>query len=112
MTPEMNLLGNKNALSNIFIRIKDERTPCGNFLFRLDQMTLVSVIDNKGLTPLLEVSGGHVEPSVTYEQFIDFITFVIRDASVSDNEIKIYELVINEETVRELAPRTEKIFTR
>lgn len=112
MTPEMNLLGNKNALSNIFIRIKDERTPCGNFFFRLDQMTLVSVIDNKGLTPLLEVSGGYVEPSVTYEQFIDFITFVIRDSSVSNNEIKIYELVINEETVRELAPRTEKTFTR
>lgn len=108
MTSEMNLQGTKKALSNIFIRIKDERTPHGNFFFRLDQLTFVSVIDNKGLTPLLVVSGEHIDPSVSYEQFIDFITFVINDVNKSGDDIKTHELIINNETVRELNHRTEK----
>ncbi|EES0251597.1 hypothetical protein FYF91_000001, partial [Escherichia coli] len=76
------------ALSNVFIRIKDKRTPCGNYFFRLDKLDCVSLADNSGLTPLIEVTGGYVEPSVTYEQFMSFLFQVFDDVSNGDNSIR------------------------
>lgn len=109
MTPQTAIFNEKSKATNIFIRIKDERTPFGNIFFRLDQLTSVSVVDNSGLTPLLKVSDGYFEPSVTYEQFIDFINSVINDVNNSEDGLKIYELVVNDKTVREQHSRTEKI---
>ncbi|MEB0965650.1 hypothetical protein [Citrobacter braakii] len=94
------------ALSNVFIRIKDKRTPCGNYFFRLDKLDCVSVVNNSGLTPLLEVTGGYIDPSVTYEQFMNFLFQVFDDVSKGDNSIKVYELMVDEETVRDVPPRT------
>ena len=99
------------ALSNVFIRIKDKRTPCGNYFFRLDKLDCVSLADNSGLTPLIEVTGGYVEPSVTYEQFMSFLFQVFDDVSNGDNSIRIYELMADEETVRDVPPRTRKTIT-
>lgn len=99
------------GLSNVFVRIRDKRTPFGNSFFRLDKLDCISLPDNSGLTPLLEVSGGYIEPSVTYEQFMDFITRIFKDLSEGDNSIKIYELDVDEETVREVPTRTRKKMT-
>ncbi|HCJ7431188.1 hypothetical protein CJ200_02930 [Citrobacter freundii] len=99
------------ALSNVFIRIKDTRTPCGNYFFRLDKLDCVSLADNSGLTPLIEVTGGYVEPSVTYEQFMSFLFQVFDDVSKGDNSIRVYELIVDEETVRDVPPRTRKTIT-
>lgn len=97
-----------SGLSNVFIHIKDKRTPVGNYFFRLDKLECVSIINNSGLTPLLEVAGGSFDPSISYEQFINFITKVFEDVSESDNSIKVYELIVDENTVRETEPRTYK----
>lgn len=102
---------NETALSNVFIRITDKIAPCGNYFFRLDKLDCVSVADNSGLTPLLEVTGGYIEPSVTYEQFIIFMMQVFNDISESDNSIKIFELIIDEETVRDVTSRTRRKIT-
>lgn len=102
------LTDSHTGLSNVFISIKDKRTPCGNFFFRLDKLNFVSAVNNTGLTPLLEVEGSYIEPSVTYEQFMDFIMQVFKDISESDNSIKIYELVVDEGTVRDVPPRIWK----
>ncbi|MHB2063503.1 hypothetical protein ACX64M_00925 [Serratia marcescens] len=91
-------------VSNVYIRIKDERTPAGNFFFRLDQLKCVSIINNSGLTPLLEVSNGYIDPSVTYVQFINFLIDSIADANKHENKIRVYDLIINDETVREITP--------
>ncbi|PAX80023.1 MULTISPECIES: hypothetical protein [Citrobacter] len=99
------------GLSNVFIHIKDKRTPCGNYFFRLDKLDSVSLAGNFGLTPLLEVADGYIEPSVTYEQFMDFIFKVFSDISENDNSIRIYELIVDEETVRDVPPRTRKTMT-
>ncbi|HGU2723723.1 TPA: hypothetical protein ACM9CE_000128 [Escherichia coli O103:H2] len=92
-------------------KIKDKRTPCGNYFFRLDKLDCVSLADNSGLTPLIEVTGGYVEPSVTYEQFMSFLFQVFDDVSNGDNSIRIYELMVDEETVRDVPPRTRKTIT-
>ncbi|EER9220520.1 hypothetical protein ACNDDM_002964, partial [Escherichia coli] len=89
----------------------DKRTPCGNYFFRLDKLDCVSLADNSGLTPLIEVTGGYVEPSVTYEQFMSFLFQVFDDVSNGDNSIRIYELMVDEETVRDVPPRTRKTIT-
>ncbi|MFU0931418.1 hypothetical protein ACM26E_11505 [Kluyvera cryocrescens] len=99
------------GLSNVFIRIKDKRTPSGNYFFRLDKLDCVSLAGNLGLTPLLKVADGYVEPSVTYEQFMDFIFKVFSDIPENDNSIRIYELIADEETVRDVPPRTTKNLT-
>ncbi|MDL4913094.1 MAG: hypothetical protein QRY16_04600 [Enterobacterales bacterium endosymbiont of Blomia tropicalis] len=91
-------------VSNVYIRIKDERTPAGNFFFCLDQLKCVSIINNSGLTPLLEVSNGYIDPSVTYVQFINFLINSIADANKHENQIRVYDLIINDETVREITP--------
>jgi len=96
------------GLSNVFIQIKDKRTPHGNFFFRLDKLECVSMISNSGLTVLLEVADGYLDPSVTYEQFMSFIIQVFEDISDSDNSIKIYELIADDKTVREIPSRTIK----
>lgn len=102
------LADSHTGLSNVFIRIKDKRTPCGNYFFRLDKLNCVSLADNSGLTPLIEVTGAYIEPSVTYEQFMCFIIQVFNDISENDSSIKIYELIVDEKTVRDVPPRTEK----
>lgn len=96
------------GLSNVFIHIKDKRTPHGNFFFRLDKLECVSIISNSGLTVLLEVADGYLDPCVTYETFMSFIIQVFEDISESDNSIKIYELIADDETVREIPSRTIK----
>lgn len=105
------LSDSNTGLSNVFIRIRDKRTPCGNYFFRLDKLDSVSLAGNIGLTPLLKVAGGYVEPSVTYEQFMDFIIKVFRDIPECDNSIRIYELIVDEDTVRDVLPRTRKTMT-
>jgi len=99
------------GLSNVFIRIKDKRTPCGNYFFRLDKLNCISINDNSGLTPLLEVTTGYISPSVSYEQFMNFMMQVFSDISESDSGIKIYELIVDEETVRDIPSRTRKTIT-
>ena len=105
------LSDNHTGLSNVFIRIKDKRTPFGNYFFRLDKLDCISISDNSGLTPLLEITGGYIEPSVTYEQFMDFIMQVFNEISENDNSIKVYELIVDEETVRDTPSRTRKKIT-
>ncbi|ECC8558797.1 TPA: hypothetical protein O7X93_000101 [Salmonella enterica] len=100
------------ALSNVFIHINDKRTPAGNYFFRLDQLNSISVVNNSGLTPLLCVAGGFIDPTVTYEQFMSFLFQVFDEISKSDNSIKIYELIVDDETVRDVPPRTRKIVTQ
>ena len=102
---------NDTALSNVFIRIKDKRTPCGNYFFRLDKLNHISINDNSGLTALLEVAGVYIDPSVSYERFMTFMMQVFTDISESDIGIKIYELIVDEETVRDIPPRTRKTMT-
>lgn len=102
------LSDNHIGLSNVFISIKDKLTPCGNYFFRLDKLDCISLADNSGLTPLLEVTGGYIEPNVTYEQFMNFIMQVFNDISDSDNSVKIFELIVDDETVRDIPSRTRK----
>ncbi|WP_238392825.1 hypothetical protein [Buttiauxella sp. 3AFRM03] len=78
------------------------------FFFRLDKLDCVSVSNNLALGPLLEIAGNYIDPTVTYEQFMSFITQVFNDISESDNSIKIYELIVDEQTVRDIPPRTER----
>ncbi|MEN3260691.1 hypothetical protein AAH678_18420 [Sodalis endosymbiont of Spalangia cameroni] len=106
-TPPMTEVNSNGLYSNIFIRIRDKRTPCGNCFFRLDQLHWVSIADNRGLTPILKFSDRYIEPSITYEQFIDFMSRVINDIKSNPEHVKIYEIVITDSTVREQHPRTK-----
>ncbi len=96
----------------IFISIRNERTPSGNIFFRLDKLEEVYVCNNLGLTPELKISGGFFYPDATYEQFINFIKHVAEDTKGMIKGVAIYELVITEETTRDIKPRADKkVFT-
>ncbi|EEC8836662.1 hypothetical protein [Escherichia coli] len=96
------------TLPTVFIRINDKRTPGGNIFFRLDKLEEVYTCDNIGLTPEIKINGSSITPTITYEQFINFITEVIDDVNKGIEGIGIYELVVDENTVRDIAPRTQK----
>ncbi|EHD02048.1 hypothetical protein LTSEURB_3330 [Salmonella enterica subsp. enterica serovar Urbana str. R8-2977] len=42
---------------------------------------------------------------------MSFLFQVFDEISKSDNSIKIYELIVDDETVRDVPPRTRKIVT-
>ncbi|PEH53127.1 hypothetical protein [Yersinia kristensenii] len=106
------LINTINPLSKAFIRIKNERTPVGNSFFRLDQLQAVYIDNNIGITPELVVSGNLIPVDVTYEQFMSFFATVIDSINKETNRIQIHELIITEETVRNIASRTEKSTTQ
>ncbi len=85
----------KNKCTNVFIRIENKYTSVENFTFRLDELTHFYPADNSGSTVILILKTMNFCPTIRYSDFSNFFTFLIEKIAATENEVQLFDLVVN-----------------
>lgn len=84
-----------NKCENIFIRIKNKYTSVEDFTFRLGELTHFYPADNNGETVVIMLKTMNFCPTIRYSDFSDFFTFIIKKIATVNNEMQLFELIVN-----------------
>lgn len=83
--------------SNIFIKIENKYTWVENFVFRLDEIESIWPAQNLGQTAQIRLYGGTISPSISYENFITFFTWMVKESNKVIGQIQVFTLLINQD---------------
>lgn len=84
-----------NKYENIFIRIKNKYTSVEDLTFRLDELTHFYPANNNGKTVVIMLKAMNFCPTIRYSDFSDFFTFIIQKIATVNNDMQLFELIVN-----------------
>lgn len=84
-----------NKYENVFIRIENKYTSVDNFTFRFNELTHFYPADNSCSTAVLILKNMNFCPTIRYSDFNDFFNFVTEKIAALENDVQLFELIVN-----------------